>query len=170
MKQHQIYNALSDCCSWNNNKEVKNILKSNPGLDVLHSNGLYFHLAIRHGNVEMLNTLLEYYTDSIKDEPHSLGYNIKVYALKKVLEDAEESFPVSEDIQAVLDLYIGQDEGSVTDEEAPPDFFEEYVLGNTKYDVEPNSMLTEENLAKLGDSVEDDLQLTGAASKLVEAS
>ena len=117
----------------------------------------------------MLNTLLVSYTDSIKDEPHSLGYNIKVYALKKVLEDAEESFPVSEDIQAVLDLYIGQDEASVTDED-PPDFFEEYVLGNTKYDVEPNSMLTEENLVKLGDSVEDDLQLTGATSKLVEAS
>ena len=76
---------------------------------------------------------------------------------------------ISDETRTVLDQHLSQDEDSVTNEDTL-DFFEKYVLGVTKYDVEPNSMLTEENLAKLGDSEEYDLQLTGTTSKPVEAS
>ena len=77
MKQEVIYLALSDSCRWNDHKAVKTLLKSNQDLDILRSDGLYFHLAVKHNNVPMLNALLQYYRDSIKDEPFSLEHNYK---------------------------------------------------------------------------------------------
>ncbi len=106
MKEY-TYEMLLWWCSSNDAAAVEEILEENSDLDVLHSDGVYFRLAIKHSNVEMLNILIKYYTDNIKEEEKSLEYNYKIYKLKQVFVEAEKRFlgDIAEDIEEMLDQY-----------------------------------------------------------------
>ena len=52
---------LSDYCRWDDSNSVIKLLKQNFIIDLTYNDGIYFRLSIKHNNIKMLNSLLQYY-------------------------------------------------------------------------------------------------------------
>lgn len=110
---------LYDYCRWNNTKNAKQILvNSGNAIDLFYLEGIYFKSAIKHNNVELLNILLDYYEKTkLSSDPESFEYVKNKYDLLNILEEAENMFEVSEEMQKILDQYIGVDDDDTDSEE-----------------------------------------------------
>jgi len=122
MKYNQL---LSDYCRWNDNRSLLKLLKKHSDLDITIEEGICFSFAIKHKNVDMLNTLLDYYEKTkLQGDHDSMEYKIAHYKLRQILQEAINSFDVSSKIQESLNSYIITTEDS-DDEQYLTDFNED---------------------------------------------
>jgi hypothetical protein len=152
MKVHEIHSILYDLCRWNKTEKVKYFLEKSPvAIDILDDQGLFFRLAISSNNVAMLDTLLEYYKKTqLQSDSNTLEYKVAKYNIQQILQDAIDTFNVSEEIQKIVDMYIPketdneQDLDELEDIQLPyfsnhytdvEDTKDTQVLGDTKSDV-----------------------------------
>jgi len=144
MKDNTIYSEIADCCSLNKFAKAIKILSCHVNdIDLTYKNGIYFRFAIKHNNIEMLNTLFQYYEKTVlKDDPDTLEYKVAKHALQKILKDAINTFNISEEMQSVLDKYLPKEEGSDQEDDFDTtNFYNENKI--------PNKELTASNLQKL---------------------
>jgi hypothetical protein len=141
MKDIQLFNN----CRWNESRSVSKILDNKSDIDLTYNNGIYFRFAIKHNNVEMLNTLLQYFEKTKLQGDFENQYAIPCakQQLQQILQDAVKSFDISEKIQKVLDNYIPKEEDSDQEQEIE-DITIPFFNKSTK-DIE----LTKDNLKKL---------------------
>lgn len=106
------YIKLSNYISWDDAKEVKRLLEKEDDIDLTYNEGLFFKLAIKHDNNEILNVLIEYFdkTQLKEKELDSMDYKLLKYELRKILENAVDSFEISEEMERVLAPYLPQEE------------------------------------------------------------
>lgn len=106
------YIKLSNYISWEDTKEVKRLLERESDIDLTYKEGLFFKLAIKHDNKELLNTLLEHFEKiQLKEKDvDSIEYKLLKYELRKILEEAVDSFEISEEMEKVLAPYLPQEE------------------------------------------------------------
>ena len=97
---------------WDDNKNVIKMLNNYPEIDLTHEGGICFQIAIKHNNKELLNTLLEHFEQiQLKEkEVDSIEYKLLKYELRKTLEEAVDSFEISEEMEKVLAPYLPQEE------------------------------------------------------------
>lgn len=149
------YNSmLCNSCRWNDNQGVIVLLNKNLNIDLTYSDGIYFRLALKYQNVDMLNTLLDYYEKTAMAGGYdSTEYQTAKHKLQDILEDAIKSYDTSEEIQKVLNKYIAEDSdySSEYDSEDFENDIEDFNLSSSQSTTEVvNSgdylTLTEENL------------------------
>ena len=148
MKNKKILEDVYDYCRWNDNENIENILNSSSELiDILNDNGLFFRLAISYNNIEVLNTLLQYYEKTqLQGDTNALGYKVAKHKLQQVLQDAVSSFDVSEEAQQLLNNYLSENNDSEQEDSSFSYFFSNSTSIN----------LPEENLKTLDDEHEID--------------
>jgi hypothetical protein len=118
------YQLLSDYCRWDDNSRLVKLLREQRNLDLTQRDGVYFYLAVKHGNVAMLRTLLKYYEETkLQGDRESLEYKLAKHQLGNILEDAKERLDISPEIQEIIELYMPTDEESEDDLEG----FDEYT-------------------------------------------
>jgi hypothetical protein len=112
------HNLILNYCSWNQNEHVTRLLKSSD-IDILYNSGEYFRQAIKHNNVEMLNTLLNYFQKITLqlDTDNKYAVPIAKQKLQQILQDAANSFNPSKEIQEVLEKYLPKEEDSDSEQE-----------------------------------------------------
>lgn len=102
---------LSDYCRWDDTNSVIKLLKQNFIIDLTYNDGIYFRLSIKHNNIKMLNSLLQYYEQtSLKGDSNNLEYKVAKYKLQQILQDAVNTFTISKEIQEVLEKYLPKEE------------------------------------------------------------
>ena len=141
---------LFDYCRQNcDNIVIERCLKKHDNLDLLYKKGIFFKFAIGNDNINMLNALLQYYKDqNFKDDFEDYEHKITKYKLKLVLQDAVDTYHVSDEIQKILDRYLKCDEDTDTDQ-ALSDFDDiDDPIPPTKYEKNDgsSSTLTRANL------------------------
>ena len=149
MKNKKINSEISDYCSLNKFEKAKEILKICIGdIDLTYKNGIYFVFAIKYNNVDMLNTLLTYYENTqLQDSPYTLKYWTAVNKLQIILQDAVDTFDISEEIQMVLDKYLPNEEAS--DQMLGEDENTMHILVENNFQNKAKALeLTEDNLKK----------------------
>lgn len=106
------YIKLSNYISWEDTKEVKKLLEKESDIDLTYKEGLFFKLAIKHNNKELFNTLLEHFEKiQLKEKDiDSIEYKLLKYELRKILEEAIDSFEISEEMEKMLAPYLPQEE------------------------------------------------------------
>jgi hypothetical protein len=101
------------------------LLKKHSDLDITIEEGVCFSFAIKHKNVDMLNTLLDYYEKTkLQGDHDSMEYKIADYKLRQILQEAINSFDVCSKIQESLNSYIITTDDS-DDEQYLTDFNED---------------------------------------------
>ncbi len=112
------YAHLHDYCRHDKNSKAKRLLQEDQDIDLTHADGIYFKLAVKHKNLEMLNILLDYYTKTKlqADDHDSMEYKVASFKLRNILQEAIDKFEVSGEMQKALDPYISIAEDT-TDEE-----------------------------------------------------
>jgi hypothetical protein len=107
---------------WDDNTNVNKVLDQHLNIDLMSNEGIYFTLAIKHNNTEMLIALFEYYEQMLvkKYEVRSIEYNLAKHKLSEVLQKAVDSFDISEEMQKILTPYLPQ-EGDVDSQEGLSD-------------------------------------------------
>jgi hypothetical protein len=138
MKNTIFYNYVR----WHDNKNVIKMLNNYPEIDLIYDGGIYFQIAIKHDNKELLNTLFEHFEKiQLKEkEADSIDYKLLKYELRKILEEAVDSFEISEEMEKVLVPYLPQEEEDyqlaindllVTEDNYNPDYetFETVKIG-----------------------------------------
>jgi hypothetical protein len=103
---------LSNYCRWDEDKGVNKVLNEDRGIDVTAENGIYFRLAIKHNNIKILKTLLEYYENTqLQNEANNQPtIFLAKQKLQTILQDAVKSFDISREIQEVLVKYLPTEE------------------------------------------------------------
>ena len=116
MTQGNIYNSLLvDYCG-GDYENVSQFLKAYPNLDVTYSDGACFNKAIMRKNSKIVSALLDYYkTHQLSSDKDSIEYKKALFNLKHILEEAEEMYKFSPEIQELLKPYIGSDEDMESD-------------------------------------------------------
>ena len=105
---------LSNYCRWNDNKSVVELLDQSLDIDLTYNDNIYFRLAFKNNNVEMLNSLLDYYEKTqLQGDSNSLEYKVAKHKLQTVLQDAINSVDVSKEMQAILEKYLPKEEPRV---------------------------------------------------------
>ena len=160
MKNEEL---LFEDCRRNRIDQIKKILAENPdSIDVVYMNGYYFRFAISHNSVEMLNTLLQYFTDTkLQGSERDLDYKSAKYQLHNILQDVFDSSYPSAEIEEILSKYISTNEGEEndTDREADLAEFDDLLELSDNQSNEEEAMLgvkgvnyivpTEENLMRM---------------------
>ena len=108
MKNTMLYNYVR----WDDNKNVIKMLNNYAEIDLTYEGGIYFKIAIKHNNKEVLSALLEHFEKiQLKEkELDSMDYKLLKYELRKILEESIDSFEISEEIEKVLAPYLPQEE------------------------------------------------------------
>ncbi|BBB57756.1 hypothetical protein MPCS_01767 (plasmid) [Candidatus Megaera polyxenophila] len=126
---------LSDYCRWDDSNSVIKLLKQNFIIDLTYNDGIYFRLSIKHNNIKMLNSLLQYYEqNNLKDDSNSLEYKVAKYKLQQILQDAVNTFTPSKEMEVVLEKYLPKEE-DVNSEQDLSDF--ENLLGFGTEEIHP---------------------------------
>lgn len=112
------HNLILNYCSWNQNEHVIRLLKSSD-IDILYNSGEYFRQAIKHNNVEMLNTLLNYFQNITLqfDTDNKYAVPVAKQKLQQILQDAANTFSHSKEIQEVLEKYLPKEDDSDSEQE-----------------------------------------------------
>ncbi len=120
MRDQEI--QLSNYCRWDDSRNFAELLKKHSDLDVTIKNGLCFIYAIKHKNSEILKSLLDYYEKTnLKDNYDSMEYKTAKHALRQILEEAIEQYPITSEIEDILKPYVTTDEYSTEDIESLKD-------------------------------------------------
>jgi hypothetical protein len=151
MKDHTVYIDLYDDCRWNNTDGVKQILKQNSNLDITHKEGIYFRFIIKNNNVAMLNTLLEYFekTQLRGDSENQYAIPLAKHKLQVILQNAVNTFDISEKMQDTLNQYLPTEEDSEQGEELEDFAFSTFKSDNEDKTGNQHIELNEDNLKKL---------------------
>ena len=99
---------LSDYISWDDNDKVVKMLNQHSDIDLTYDDGIFFKLAVKHNNVKIVKELFGYLNRTklqIK-EIDSIDYKLAKSKISQILQDAENSFEVSEEMQQVLAPYV----------------------------------------------------------------
>jgi hypothetical protein len=108
----------SYCCS-DENIKAKNLLQKYSDIDLTEDGGIYFRIAIKHKNPEMLNILLDYYEKTkMSENRDSIEYQTAKDKLQQILKDAVKSFDTSDEIQEILNRYIPQDNDTISEQDS----------------------------------------------------
>lgn len=92
-------------CRWDNTEDVINILDNTEDIDVLEEEGIAFIHAVKHQNPKILSALLKYYEKHNLQKTDNLKYQKELFELKKVLDDIESSYDISEELSSILEPY-----------------------------------------------------------------
>ncbi|MEY3197497.1 MAG: hypothetical protein RLZZ59_868 [Pseudomonadota bacterium] len=97
---------LWNCCRTGNTERAKEILATNKVLDLTYDSGSFFKFAINGKNAVLLELLLKYYEgNKLSGDRDSLDYKKALFKLKQILEDAEDMFDFSKEVEEVLKPY-----------------------------------------------------------------
>lgn len=98
---------LSNYCRWNDTNSLTKLLEKYSDLDLIIKDGLCFKLSIKHQNIQMLKSLLDYYVKTkLQGYYDSIEYKTAKYTLRQILTDAAEQYDITDEIQEVLTPYI----------------------------------------------------------------
>jgi hypothetical protein len=98
-------------CRTNNTDGAIEVLKRNAILDLMYNEGAVFKFAIQAKNITLLGSLLKYYQkQKLSGDKESIDYKKALFDLKKILEDAEESFEFSKEVKKALQPYFSSEE------------------------------------------------------------
>lgn len=119
MKGEKINSELYNYCSLNKFEKARKLLEDNfDDIDLTYENGSFFDFAIVKKNVDMLNTLLQYYKQTkLQGDPETFDYKVAKQKLQIILQDAVDSFNISEEMQEVLNQYLPTEEGDNLEQE-----------------------------------------------------
>lgn len=155
---------LSNYCRWNDNKSVMELLNQSLDIDLTYNDNIYFRLAFKNNNVEMLNSLLEYYEKTqLEVDTNSLEYKIAKHKLQTILQDAINSFDVSKEMQVILDKYLPKEEDSNQELDDLEDIQLPYFSNNSA-----SAELTEDNLKRLDEHHNQDLEIVGKDHQILD--
>jgi len=150
MKNKNTYFKLADYLSLGKFSRAITIINDNPiELDITYDKGIFFDFAIKHNNTEMLSILLNYFEQTqLQSDIDSREHQLAKYNLRQILQDAVDSFDVSEEMQEILAPYLPEEndsnsQGDLSDTEITP--------------FKDNTFLTFENLQKLSNIKKEDL-------------
>ena len=112
MKNKNTYFKLADYLSLGKFSRAITIIKDNPTeLDITYDKGIFFDFAIKYNNTEMLSILINYFEQTqLQSDIDSREYQLAKYNLRKILENAVDSFKISEEMAKVLAPYLPQEE------------------------------------------------------------
>lgn len=155
---------LSNYCRWNDNKSVVELLDQSLDIDLTYNDNIYFRLAFKNNNVEMLNSLLDYYEKTqLQGDSNSLEYKVAKHKLQTVLQDAINSVDVSKEMQAILEKYLPKEEDNDRELDDLEDIQLPYFSNNSA-----SAELTEDNLKRLDEHHNQDLDLVGKDYQILD--
>lgn len=110
---------LYDYCRRDQSSDITRLLEQDLDIDLTYKNGIYIRFAIKHNNIKILNSLLEYYEKTQLQGNFENQYAVPLarHKLQTILQDAVKSFDISEEMQRVLDNYIPKEEDSDLEQE-----------------------------------------------------
>jgi len=113
---------LSEYISWDDNNKVRDMLDRHIDIDLIYDDGIFFKLAVKHNNVQIVEVLLKYLdSTTLQDlEIDNIEYKVVKNKISVILQDAENSFEVSEEMQQIIAPYLPND-----DEDSQADNFSE---------------------------------------------
>lgn len=108
--EHRLFNL----CRWNRLQDIQKILSSNPGVDILHDDGIFFQFAVSKKSLQMLQTLIEYAEQHHPDgKDEALKFD---YQLKHILQEARDKNYLTTEIEDFISAYLkGFDEEDDSD-------------------------------------------------------
>jgi len=155
---------LSNYCRWNDNKSVMEVLNQNLDIDLTYNDNVYFRLAFKNNNVEMLNSLLDYYEKTqLQGDSNTLEYKVTKHKLQQVLQNAINSVDISKEMQIVLDKYLPKEEDSDQELDDLEDIQLPYFSNNSA-----SAELTENNLKRLDEYHNQELELAGKDHQILD--
>ena len=98
-----LHRKLYDYCRLKKLSNVQEVLQNNSQLNVMYENGDLFMFAGKHKNLEMFNTLVEYYKSS---NPNS--QSVVHYKLSQVCQNIQDTYVLSEEMEQALDQYTSE--------------------------------------------------------------
>lgn len=105
---------LSNYISWDDNDKVMNMLGQYQDIDLTYDGGIFFKLGVKHNNIKIIAALFEYFNktqlqDKIID---TIEYKLAKHKISTILQDAVNSFDISEEMQKVLTPYLPQEDNT----------------------------------------------------------
>lgn len=136
---------LSNYCRWNETKGVSKVLDESSDIDLTYENGIYFRLSIKHNNIKMLKTLLEYYekTQLQGDSENQYMISLAKHKLQIILQDAVRSFDISSEMQKILNQYLPKEDDNDSEQGLEDIEIPTFNIGDI------TTKLIEDNLKKL---------------------
>ena len=102
---------ISDFCSLNDAKLVKQLLNIFDDVDVLYNEGIFFDFAISKGNTDILEALLTYFENKQFPEKNN-DYEEAKTKLIKLLKNAIDQVDLPARIKELLNPYIDFEEST----------------------------------------------------------
>lgn len=163
MSKERIYFDLCDYLSLGQFEVAQKVLDKNI-IDVTYDNGVFFDFTISKNNLDMLNSLLEYYEKTqLQGDSNSFEYKVAKHKLQQILQNAANTFNLSKEVQAVLDKYLPKEEDSDQELDDLEDIQIPYFPNNYA-----SAELTEDNLKRLDDHHEKGLDLAGKDHQILD--
>jgi len=104
-KENMQQIRLLDYCRWNEPQKAIEILKNNPGLDVLYADGIYINLCVKNNNLELLKELLKCYHQTKLNDTKCPEYKQNLCYINDILCDVESTYDLSTDVEKLFDDY-----------------------------------------------------------------
>ena len=126
--QSYLWDACAKPTKQAYNKEIKKLLKRNPGvLDMLYDDGMYFLCAVSKNNHVLVKALLEYYKNSkLNRDPETYEHKFAKLKIIDAIQSCLNAFNISDEMKEVLQPYMVEEE--FTDLENDLEEFEELLF------------------------------------------
>lgn len=116
---------LFDACRSNEFEKVKELLSSNPNINIFYNDGKFFDFALSHKSLPMLEALLRHC--EVKSPEEINERMMFEYRLKSILSHALETHNVSQEIEDRILLYLANFDQD-TDDEQDIDFYSQEAV------------------------------------------
>ena len=98
--------ALFQYCSWDLTDRAVEAICTDQNLDLTYEDGIYFKLAIKNKNNEILKALLEKYYYTKLQDTYCTDYKISLNKLQDILVEASEICDIPLETQSLINEYI----------------------------------------------------------------
>ncbi len=98
--------ALFQYCSWDLTDRALEAICTDQNLDLTYEDGIYFKLAIKNKNNEILKALLEKYYYTKLQDTYCTDYKISLNKLQDILSEASEICDIPLETQNIINTYI----------------------------------------------------------------
>jgi hypothetical protein len=149
--QERREGRLFDLCRWNMPDDAKELLSSNPNINIFYKDGKFFDFALSHKSLPMLEVLLKHCE---LNSPREINEKMLFeYRLKSILSHALETHNVPQEIEDRISPYL-LDFDKDTDDEPDLDFdLQEAISFVDQDDILENHLQTHIDAAGKNSSV-----------------
>ncbi len=164
MTKDEVLGLFYDCCQSKDIHNIKKLYKLYPQyIDLTDEQIKPFLLAISYNSIDLLNVLLDIYTETkLQGDIESKEYKVAYHTLQYMLEEALEQTEPSQEIKAIIDKYLCDTKDSKSDNmsTAPEEFTyahdfgleEPRDSGASEHDSDTTLDLTMDNLKQWSES------------------